>query len=144
MYVVFSLMVTIIFIIYMSYFSKYMNYILIILGYTSYLYYIITYTTTFLINPGYPQKYLSEEIKLNTNLRYCNHCKIYYEPNKKVVHCYDCNICVEGYDHHCPWTGKCIGKGNITYFYLFLSSVFIIFFYFTFSFVFIADAMQKK
>jgi hypothetical protein len=33
-----------------------------------------------------------------------------------VVHCYDCDICIKGHDHHCPWTGKCIGEGNIQYF----------------------------
>jgi hypothetical protein len=25
-------------------------------------------------------------------------------------HCYDCDVCVEELDHHCPWTGKCIGE----------------------------------
>jgi len=28
-------------------------------------------------------------------------------------------------DHHCPWTGKCIGKRNITFFYAFLTSIVI-------------------
>ena len=37
----------------------------------------------------------------------------------KASHSPDCNICIEGYDHHCPWTGKCIGKNNLTLFYIF-------------------------
>ncbi len=31
-----------------------------------------------------------------------------------------CETCIAGYDHHCPWTGKCIGKGNLQEFYNFL------------------------
>ena len=26
-------------------------------------------------------------------------------------------------DHHCPWTGKCIGKYNLAYFYGFLTTL---------------------
>ena len=26
-------------------------------------------------------------------------------------------------DHHCPWTGKCIGAGNLLYFYAFLTTL---------------------
>lgn len=29
-------------------------------------------------------------------------------------------MCIEGYDHHCPWTSKCIGRGNVVAFYVFL------------------------
>ena len=33
-----------------------------------------------------------------------------------ATHCEDCNACIDELDHHCPWMGKCIGKGNIAYF----------------------------
>ena len=48
---------------------------------------------------------------------------------KKTQHCPDCNICVEGNDHHCPWTGKCIGKKNQRSFIVFVCSVFVLFIY---------------
>lgn len=36
--------------------------------------------------------------------------------NSETFHCHECEICVQGYDHHCPWIGKCIGKGNFRVF----------------------------
>ena len=30
-----------------------------------------------------------------------------------------------GHDHHCPWTGKCIGKYNLIPFYIFVVSTLI-------------------
>lgn len=62
-------------------------------------------------------------------------------------HCADCGVCVnevraspslehgellagmltdvvcEQLDHHCPWTGKCVGKRTLRWFYVFLSSI---------------------
>lgn len=34
-------------------------------------------------------------------------------------HCSDCDVCIKGYDHHCPWTSKCIGENNLWKFYAF-------------------------
>jgi hypothetical protein len=36
--------------------------------------------------------------------RYCDLCSVYQPPD--AVHCPDCNVCIEGYDHHCPWMGQ--------------------------------------
>ncbi len=41
----------------------------------------------------------------------------------KAYHCDDCDVCVEHYDHHCIWIGKCVGKNNIEFFYLFGVSI---------------------
>lgn len=49
----------------------------------------------------------------------CIHCDVVRPPG--VSHCYDCGVCVHDLDHHCPWTGKCIGKKNLKWFYVFLS-----------------------
>ena len=51
----------------------------------------------------------------------CSICQLYRPPT--AVHCYECGVCVDRLDHHCPWTGKCIGKGNLVYFYAFLSTL---------------------
>ena len=49
--------------------------------------------------------------------RYCGACSVYQPPD--AAHCPDCNVCVEGYDHHCPWMGTCIGKKNMNAFMCF-------------------------
>ncbi|KAA0148163.1 hypothetical protein FNF27_03182 [Cafeteria roenbergensis] len=51
----------------------------------------------------------------------CAHCSIVRELDTK--HCYACDRCVHGIDHHCPWHGKCIGSVNLLPFYGFLWAV---------------------
>ena len=34
-----------------------------------------------------------------------------------TYHCEDCQVCVDGHDHHCVFFSKCIGKGNLYFFY---------------------------
>jgi len=42
------------------------------------------------------------------------------DKKKNAVHCKYCGVCVLGYDHHCAFTSKCIGKRTIITFYFFL------------------------
>ena len=65
--------------------------------------------------------------------KYCKICRIVRK--KKTVHCKDCNVCVIDYDHHCPWTGKCIGGKNLTFFYVFLGGIFCSFLMGMFAFI---------
>ena len=51
----------------------------------------------------------------------CSTCYILKAPN--VSHCIKCNNCVEKYDHHCPWVGNCIGRGNQKRFIFFLFNI---------------------
>lgn len=60
---------------------------------------------------------LTEEGRLDT-VTVCQFCNVFRE--RETTHCYDCNACVLELDHHCPWTGKCIGKNNLPFFYAFL------------------------
>lgn len=43
-------------------------------------------------------------------LKFCDTCRIYRLP--RMSHCRACNNCVDCFDHHCPWIGTCVGRGN--------------------------------
>jgi len=66
--------------------------------------------------------------KLVENRNFCMKCRIIREEG--TYHCFDCKVCIKGYDHHCPWTGKCIGRGNLRSFYVFLASTTLYIVYF--------------
>lgn len=60
---------------------------------------------------------------------YCFKCENIKEI--RTHHCKICNKCIRRMDHHCPWTGNCVGEDNIGYFiqFLFWASTTILFFY---------------
>ena len=99
---------------------------------------LASYFFTATINPGLPRY----ETQLNAiayqkvyNYRFCKECNFWIDLTENWYHCQDCGVCIEGYDHHCPWTTKCVGKGNIKLFYGFLGMTFGVLFYFVFAIV---------
>ena len=99
-------------------------------GVAVYLVFMSSYTYTFLINPGYPKHDLDSRTgQPRAKFLYCQRCQMWVNVEKKTNHCFDCDICVEGYDHHCPWTSKCIGRRNFNSFGVFVVSTFFIFGY---------------
>ena len=87
-------------------------------------------------NPGLPKKELQDENLIkekSEQYKKCDKCKFIIEISKNYVHCDICGCCCEGFDHHCPWTSKCVGKGNIIFFngMLFMSCIIFIYFVIT-------------
>jgi len=62
------------------------------------------------------RKIIVNGIELET--KWCDTCDI-YRPIR-TSHCGICNNCVENFDHHCPWTGNCIGRRNYRYYLIFI------------------------
>mmetsp|Transcript_17257 Transcript_17257/g.17193 ORF Transcript_17257/g.17193 Transcript_17257/m.17193 type:complete len:185 (-) Transcript_17257:67-621(-) len=67
---------------------------------------------------------------LSQDKHFCDKC--WRIKDLKTVHCSECCVCVSNYDHHCIVMGKCIGGGNIRYFYAFvLTGMIGVFYLFT-------------
>lgn len=75
--------------------------------------------------------------KKTENTRVCRTCNIIIDLELDMVHCDECDVCIEGHDHHCPWTSKCIGKNNLQTFYGFVFGTLALFFFLIFGLVFI-------
>jgi hypothetical protein len=105
----------------------------IIAGYCLFGVLVCSYTITVLINPGIPDEkhYLTKELQKEMasmkecNFLACNVCNVYVDESIKVGHCLACKVCIIGYDHHCGWSSKCIGGGNLKSFWIFFVSMFI-------------------
>eukprot|EP01031_Cornospumella_fuschlensis_P037335 gene37335-45328_t len=61
------------------------------------------------------------EMVHSSDLMECGQCQ-FLRP-KCARHCTYCKVCVDELDHHCPWSGKCIGRRNLKVFYSFLHTL---------------------
>ncbi len=43
---------------------------------------------------------------------YCDICSVYQVQRMHIHHCEDCNYCIEGMDHHCPWMVRAVTCKN--------------------------------
>ena len=77
-----------------------------------------SFLVLFVSDPGILRKYNHAR---NTKWTYCDFCSS-FRP-KGCVHCSTCKTCVSDYDHHCAWTGKCVGGGNMFWFKTFTNSL---------------------
>jgi len=77
------------------------------------------------LHPRNPKKHSKEYLQMicasEKTSRICAKCELIIGRGaKKAKHCEYCDVCIIGYDHHCVWSSKCIGRGNIFQFNAFL------------------------
>lgn len=96
------------------------------LGAIVFTFLIGSYMLAALVNPGIEEGVDKDiDLEAEDTENYCSICKIFV--SDKTFHCDECDVCIKDYDHHCPWTSKCIGCGNLYFFYTFLTSLLIFF-----------------
>ncbi len=111
-----------------------------VLGFT-----LLMYTVMFLSDPGIiPQKLNGAAIEdVESTVKYsCTKCMALR--SQKAYHCEDCDVCIDGWDHHCVWVGKCIGRENLMVFYVFVATIPIFFTFVMFMTCFISVDIQRQ
>mmetsp|Transcript_148082 Transcript_148082/g.258819 ORF Transcript_148082/g.258819 Transcript_148082/m.258819 type:complete len:315 (-) Transcript_148082:775-1719(-) len=67
---------------------------------------------------GFPNEVEEIVNGVKVKRRWCQTCQI-LRP-LRASHCPYCDNCVKRYDHHCPWTGTCIGERNYRFYVAFV------------------------
>ena len=130
MYVCFCGIISVLMLLIYIFFWEHLGPVMKILGIISYWSYFLSYTYTSFINPGYPKNNEGRKNGLpRKDYYYCERCRFYVKKSSFATHCYECDICIENQDHHCPWTGHCIGKNNLWSFYIFIGASFLVIIY---------------
>jgi multisubunit Na+/H+ antiporter MnhF subunit len=81
-----------------------------------------TYIVVGLSDPGIAKAKGRPSQEEKEAFRFCHICGLLRD--RQTEHCGDCDVCIEGFDHHCPWVGKCVGRKNLKAFYAFLIMTF--------------------
>ena len=131
-----SIIITICFTFLFFKYNNFMPFYLIYSGIIIYAIFIFVHTKLFISNPGYPKKIdINLVKKKKKNYTYCSICNSWFYKNYGIKHCEICEMCIEKYDHHCIWIGKCIGKENFFLFFFFMVWIVMVFVYFIAAFV---------
>ena len=142
--ILFFSVIIIVFLLLFYFFWNFLNIFLRIFGILNCFVFSYTYIHILITDPGIPKRIDEETVnKSNTRYVFCKICKNWVCVKSGAVHCSQCDICIEGYDQHCPWVSKCIGRKNIHYFYFLALWLVIIIFYLIFAFLIASEKFSN-
>ena len=78
---------------------------------------LVAFSSAACSDPGVVYREAGQE-ETGGDVHSCRRCDV-VRPHE-ARHCYECQVCIDDLDHHCPWTGKCIGKRTLFFFHAFL------------------------
>ena len=144
MFIIFFSLVVFGYLIFWYFFWKYLNIYFRTVGIFSLISFCFSYIFLFILDPGV-SKYDRGAFLGRPKGRYgfCERCKLFVRTDYKTMHCLECGVCIEGYNHHCPWTSKCIGRKNQCLFWIFIFLFMAAFVYIVLAFVFAQEKYYK-
>ena len=74
----------------------YLSGIISFFGILIYLVQSTSYFLTVVINPGLAKRKINLKIQDIKNIKICGICNVPQYADENIVHCYDCDICIEG------------------------------------------------
>ena len=87
----------------------------------------LSYFLTQFLNPGIRNlAQIQEKEYKRDGKEYCSFCRGFR--TSEMEHCPECEVCIEGLDHHCGFFGKCIGGWQKIAFYTFVIAICACFF----------------
>ena len=105
----------------LHYYVKHGNYIKLYGIHILHAFTVLIYLFAALRSPGYVS--INERSTEVNSPKYCPICKIIRPRRSK--HCYSCQKCIVKYDHHCIFTGNCVGASNHRFFVFYLTIQFL-------------------
>lgn len=91
---------------------------------------------------NYAQDYMPKYRSVGgKRMLFCDKCNV--EVLENMEHCEDCQVCVDGIDHHCVFFSKCIAKNNLCYFWSSLALLLANFFFMALSVIWFSNQASK-
>lgn len=126
LYIIITIFMMLLNIVFHIHYDPFLNRQVIIGSIGLYLLSLVLSIKVFLTNPGIPSLSLNKKQEDN-EYTVCEECNLSSARQKFVIHCKSCGCCIEDFESHSTFFGKCIGKGNYWSYTIFYVSQLLVF-----------------